>query len=96
LEEWKYRELNSYKEAYVHLCLPKICGVLIRPSLVLWNPFDENYEDIEKMEWFHLLAMYAKGKNETEEDLRNDPDLFLVPTIIEKLILPKLTSEFNS
>lgn len=95
-EEWKLKEFNSYKEAYVHLCLPKISGTLIRPRLVLWNPFDENYEDIEKMRWFHLLAMYGRKKNETEEDLRCDPDLFLVPIVIEKIILQKLTSKFNA
>lgn len=92
-EEWKLKEINSYKEAYVHLCLPKICGTIIRPRLVLWNPFDDNFEDIEKMQWFHLLALYGRKKRETEDDLRNDPDLFLVPIVIEKIILPKLTSK---
>lgn len=92
-EDWKQKELNSYKEAFVNLCLPKIFGVVIRSKMILWNPFDENYEDVEKTGWFHQLAMYGKKEAESEECLRNDPDLFLIPSVIEKILLPKLTSK---
>lgn len=30
----------------------------------------------------------------TEDSVRDDPDLMLVPTIIEKVVLPKVTGEF--
>lgn len=92
-ESWKQKELNSYKEAFVNLCLPKIFGVVIRAKMILWNPFDDNYEDVEKTGWFHELAMYGKQEAESEESLRTDPDLFLVPSVIEKILLPKLTSK---
>lgn len=35
--------------------------------------------------------MYSWSSNETEKSLSNDPDLNLLPVIIEKIILPKLT-----
>lgn len=94
-EEWKRKDLNAYKEAYVNLCLPKIVGILIRSQMILWSPFEpEFYEDIDKMKWFHPLAMYGKSSDDTEDSLRKDPDVFLIPTVIEKIILPKLTSKF--
>jgi GC-rich sequence DNA-binding factor len=94
-EEWKKKDLNAYKEAYVNLCLPKIAGIFVRWHMIMWSPFlSDFYEDIDKMSWYHSLAMYGRVENETEDDLRNDLDVFLLATVIEKIILPKLNSEF--
>jgi GC-rich sequence DNA-binding factor len=88
--------MNAYKEAYVHLCLPKVASIFIRAQMILWSPFESDfYEDIDKMKWFHPLAMYGRSNDETEDTLRNDPDVFLIPTVIEKIILPKLSSKFK-
>ena len=95
-EEWKKKDMNSYKEAFTHLCLPKVIGVFVRWEMILWTPFStENYEDIDKMKWYHPAAMYGRTESETEESLRNDPDVFLIPTIVEKNVLPKLNSKFH-
>ena len=95
LEEWKRKDICTYKEAFVHLSLPKLVGVLVRWEMILWNPFSvENYEDIDKMKWYHPLAMYGQAENETEESLKNDPDVFLLPTVVEKIVLTKLNSKF--
>ncbi|CRK97101.1 CLUMA_CG010440, isoform A [Clunio marinus] len=91
-DDWKKKDLNAYKEAYVHLCLPKIVNVFVRSQMILWSPFEvEFYEDIDKMKWFHSVAMYGKTSDETEDMLRKDPDVFLIPTVIEKVVLLKLT-----
>lgn len=93
--EWKKKDMNAYKEAYVHLCLPKIISIFVRAQMILWSPFEaDHYEDIDEMKWFHPVAMYGRSENETEEMLRNDPDVFLIPTVIEKIVLPKLCSKF--
>lgn len=95
--EWKKKEPAAYKESFFHLCLPKIVLIFIRWYLILWNPLEKCeiescliIQDIDKMEWYHPVAMYGKTENETEESLKNDPDVFLVPTVIEKAILQKL------
>lgn len=91
LDEWKKKDLNAYKDAYVNLCLPKIISIFIRWKTIMWNPFiNENYEDFDKMDFYHPMALYGKIDNETEEMLKNDPDIFLIPTVVEKVILPKL------
>lgn len=65
-------------------------GPLIRLSLIFWNPLIET-DEIEKHKWFHILMLYGAEKSETEEKLLADQDNLLVPIVIEKIIIPKLT-----
>lgn len=96
-DEWKKRDMNAYKEAYVHLCLPKIIGIFARAQMILWSPFEvDHYEDVDKINWFHPLAMYGRVSGETDEMLRKDPDVFAIPTVIEKIVLSKLSSELSA
>lgn len=86
--------MNAYKEAYVHLCLPKIMSIYVRALMISWTPFEPDYyEDIDKMSWYHPLAMYARTSGESEESLRKDLDVFLIPTVVEKIVVPKLSSK---
>ena len=95
-DEWKKKDVNAYKETYVHLCLPKVVSVFVRVEMILWTPFEpEHYEDIDKMKWFHPLMKYGRVSAETEETLHKDPDVFLVPSVIEKVVLSKLSSKLK-
>lgn len=76
------------------MCLPKVLGPIIRRNLITWNPFDENCEDLERMDWYAMTMKYGWHENETEESLMDDPDVKLVPVIVEKIILPKVTGRF--
>lgn len=44
--------------------------------------------DFENMLWFESLLFYGCEEREQEKD---DVDVALLPTIVEKVILPKLT-----
>ncbi|XP_013112939.2 PAX3- and PAX7-binding protein 1 isoform X2 [Stomoxys calcitrans] len=88
---WRQTDMNSYKDAFVSLCLPKILGPLIRLEMLTWSPLLADYKDIEKLNWYQAAILYAWTEEETEESLRQDPDVNLVPTLIEKIILPKIT-----
>lgn len=90
LENWRTTDLSSYTEAYASMCIPKIVGPLIRLSLIFWNPLIET-DEIEKHKWFHILMLYGAERIETEEKLLQDGDNLLVPIIVEKIIIPKLT-----
>jgi GC-rich sequence DNA-binding factor len=90
LENWKCQELDSYKDAYISLCVPKILGPLIRLKLIVWNPL-EQCEDFEKMQWYSDTLGFSYNKRETEKSLANDLDVRLVPALVEKILLPKLT-----
>lgn len=69
-------------------------GPMIRLNLITWNPLEENCKDLERMDWYNDLMKYGWHPLETEDSLLNDPDCKLIPVLIEKIILPKLTGNF--
>ncbi|XP_029673809.1 PAX3- and PAX7-binding protein 1 [Formica exsecta] len=90
-ELWRETDIDAYTEAYVSLCIPKIISPIIRLQLVGWNPIMES-ADIERTKWYNTLLLYALDSKETEESLKRDPDVRLIPFTIEKIVIPKLTS----
>ncbi|XP_030765367.1 PAX3- and PAX7-binding protein 1 isoform X2 [Sitophilus oryzae] len=89
-EHWRTKDMSAYNEAYATLCLPKVVSPLIRLNLIFWDPLNET-KDIEKTEWYRTLALYGLHDDESEKSLSKDPDINLLPTVIEKVLLPKLT-----
>ncbi|KAM8975478.1 PAX3- and PAX7-binding protein 1 isoform 2-T2 [Pelodytes ibericus] len=86
-ETWRSTYYNTYKDAYIGLCLPKLLNPLIRLQLLTWNPLEANCRDLESMMWFESLLFY--GCEEKDYD-KEDSDILLLPSIVEKVILPKL------
>ena len=58
--------------------------------MLTWSPLLADFKDIEKLNWYAAAMLYAWSEDETEDTLKQDPDVQLVPTLIEKIILPKL------
>uniref|UniRef100_A0A8D2J9I4 PAX3 and PAX7 binding protein 1 n=1 Tax=Varanus komodoensis TaxID=61221 RepID=A0A8D2J9I4_VARKO len=87
-ETWRSKYLSSYKDAYIGLCLPKLLNPLIRLQLLTWNPLEDKCQDFESMLWFESLLFYGCEEYDQEKD---DADVSLLPTIVEKVVLPKLT-----
>lgn len=88
-EHWRENDINTYNEAYVTLCLPKVVSPFVRLDMIFWNPLLES-QDIEKLSWYRTLALYGLHDDETEASLSKDPDINVLPILIEKLIVPKL------
>lgn len=88
-EQWRETDMGTYTDAYATLCLPRVVGPLLRLQLIFWDPLADSVE-IEKLEWYRTLALYGLHDDETEIDLSGDPDINLLPTIVEKIIIPKL------
>lgn len=91
-EMWRETDFSAYSEAYASLVLPKTIGPILRLQLIPWDPFSNTNVDLEQYGWMKTLMLYGLSKSETEETLRTDPDLNLVPTVVDKIILPKLKS----
>lgn len=89
--EWKRMDKTAYVEAYANMCLPKVLGPIIRWNMLMWNPLT-NAEDVEleNLKWIGSIIMYSADKSETEESLRKDPDLQLLPHLIDKIVISKL------
>ncbi|KAM4796952.1 PAX3- and PAX7-binding protein 1 [Rhinophrynus dorsalis] len=86
-ESWRSTYYSTYKDAYIGLCLPKLLNPLIRLQLLTWNPLEAKCCDLESMRWFESLLFY--GCEEKEYD-KEDADIALLPSIVEKVILPRL------
>ncbi|XP_009989917.1 PREDICTED: GC-rich sequence DNA-binding factor 2 [Tauraco erythrolophus] len=89
-QEWKEKFPESYCDAYISFCLPKLLNPLIRVQLINWNPL-ENFTELEEMPWFRAIEEFSDAKN-VSEPKDDDPDQEVLPRVIEKTILPKITA----
>ncbi|XP_052809923.1 PAX3- and PAX7-binding protein 1-like [Mya arenaria] len=86
---WRNQYGESYTEAYISLCLPKLVNPFVRLRLVSWNPFQEQCKDIEEMRWFDSLLFFGFEEGETAD--KDNEDIKILPAVVEKVVLPKLT-----
>ncbi|TFK08620.1 beta/gamma crystallin domain-containing protein 3 [Platysternon megacephalum] len=89
-QQWRQKFPDSYYDAYISLCLPKLLRPLIRIQLIGWNPL-ENFIDLNEMPWFRAIEEFSDAKNMPQSMRNDDPDQTILPTIIEKTLLPKIT-----
>lgn len=87
-EEWKFGHSATYERAYVGMSLRKILVPLVKKQLLEWNPLDPDHADFLEMEWVEKLSEY--GLSDSVEVDQEDPDLQLVPDLVEQAVLPKL------
>ncbi|XP_061155367.1 PAX3- and PAX7-binding protein 1 [Syngnathus typhle] len=88
-EMWRKDYADSYRDAYIGLCLPKLFSPLVRLQLITWNPLEAPCANFEYMVWFETLLFYGFEENSALE--KGDSDIGLLPAIVEKVILTKLT-----
>eukprot|EP00794_Sanderia_malayensis_P000333 gene333-965_t len=87
-EEWKFGFNDTYKEAYIHLCLPKMFTPFLRLEMLDWNPMQGDNTRLDDMQWYKSLIMYSHHGSDVTAD---DEDNQLIPRIIERVIVPRLT-----
>ncbi|XP_065201950.1 PAX3- and PAX7-binding protein 1 [Planococcus citri] len=88
---WRKLDKTAYVEAYANLCLPKVLGPIIRMNMLMWNPLNKEEQDsLENLYWMNSILLYSAEKTDTEESLRKDPDLQLLPNLIDKIVVSKL------
>ncbi|XP_062344419.1 intron Large complex component GCFC2 [Cinclus cinclus] len=94
-QEWKEKFPDSYCDAYISFCLPKLLNPLIRVQLISWNPL-ENFTELEEMPWFRAIEEFSDAENISESKRDDDHDKEVLPRVIEKTILPKITAFVKS
>ncbi|NXA49219.1 GCFC2 factor, partial [Nothocercus julius] len=62
-QEWKEKFPDSYCDAYIGLCLPKLLNPVIRAHLISWNPLEQNFVELEEMPWFRAIEEFSDVKN---------------------------------
>ncbi|XP_053186975.1 PAX3- and PAX7-binding protein 1 [Scomber japonicus] len=88
-EVWRREYADCYRDAYIGLCLPKLFNPLVRLQLITWNPLEAQCANFEYMLWFESLLFYGFEEHSTLQ--RGDGDIGLLPAIVEKVIISKLT-----
>eukprot|EP00064_Thunnus_orientalis_P001281 superscaffoldBa00000085_g1283 len=90
-EVWRRDYADCYRDAYIGLCLPKLFNPLVRLQLITWNPLEAQCANFEYMLWFESLLFYGFEEHSTLQ--RGDGDIGLLPAIVEKVIISKLTEQ---
>ncbi|NWR30832.1 GCFC2 factor, partial [Tachuris rubrigastra] len=65
-QEWKEKFPDSYCDAYISFCLPKLLNPLIRVQLISWNPLEQNLTELEEMPWFRAIEEFSDAENVSE------------------------------
>uniref|UniRef100_A0A3B3BVQ8 GC-rich sequence DNA-binding factor 2 n=1 Tax=Oryzias melastigma TaxID=30732 RepID=A0A3B3BVQ8_ORYME len=89
-EEWRRSYSESYHNAYISLCLPKLLNPIIRHQLLSWNPLQESScGEFENHPWFSAVETFCHGHG--HEELEHT-DRQTLSSTIEKTVLPKMTA----
>ncbi|RLW12241.1 hypothetical protein DV515_00000648 [Chloebia gouldiae] len=95
-QEWKEKFPDSYCDAYISFCLPKLLNPLIRVQLISWNPLEQNFTELEEMPWFRAIEEFSDAENVSELKSHDNHDKEVLPRVIEKTVLPKITAFVKS
>uniref|UniRef100_T1JJW7 GCF C-terminal domain-containing protein n=1 Tax=Strigamia maritima TaxID=126957 RepID=T1JJW7_STRMM len=101
-EQWKETYPESYRNAFIGLCIPKVFFPFVRLQLIFWNflefmflffSFNKKKEtrDFEEFAWFESLMFYGYNEKQSLDKIKDDSDSMVIPNIVERIILPRLT-----
>uniref|UniRef100_H0UY18 GC-rich sequence DNA-binding factor 2 n=1 Tax=Cavia porcellus TaxID=10141 RepID=H0UY18_CAVPO len=89
-KEWREKFPESYYEAFIGLCIPKLLNPVIRFQLIDWNPLKLNSIGLKQMSWFTSIEEFIDSSVEdTKKDSSSDKKI--LSTVINKTVIPRLT-----
>lgn len=89
-QQWREKYPDSYYEAFISLCIPKLLNPLIRVQLIDWNPLKFDAIGLKQMPWFTSIEKFMA--NSVEDSKKEDnSDKKILPTVINKTVIPRLT-----
>lgn len=91
MEEWKQKQPRSYHDTYVSINLIKIFSPFVRLDMLAWHPTDRCIEALAQQGWFIALENYGMASSGNGNGIAaDDLDLELIPSLVEKVVLPRL------
>ncbi|KAL2774113.1 intron Large complex component GCFC2 isoform 2 [Daubentonia madagascariensis] len=89
-QQWREKFPDSYYEAFINLCIPKLLNPLIRVQLIHWNPLKLDSIGLKQMPWFTAVEEFMDSSMEdSKKEYRSDKKI--LSTVINKTIIPRLT-----
>jgi len=88
LEQLKRKYPQAYMDTYISLSVPSLFAPYIRLELLRWD-YTKNPR-LDTMEWYQTLSDYGLFGDVKQDD----PDLDVIPKVVEKVVTPYLTNYF--
>ncbi|ELK18420.1 GC-rich sequence DNA-binding factor [Pteropus alecto] len=88
-QQWREKFPDSYYEAFIGLCIPKLLNPLIRVQLIDWNPLKFDSIGIKQMPWFTSIEEFMDSSMEDSKK-ENRSDKKILSAVINKTIIPRL------
>lgn len=89
--DWLTVDPTSYEEAYIALCIPKLVSPFVLLELLDWNPLRTASKPLRAMDWYQQVL--SIGLNNSNVNFEHPSVVGIIPAIVEKIMLPKITSE---
>nr|XP_058934546.1 intron Large complex component GCFC2 isoform X2 [Kogia breviceps] len=89
-QQWREKFPDSYYEAFISLCIPKLLNPLIRFQLIDWNPLKFDSIGLKQMPWFTSIEEFIDSSMEDSKK-EDSSDKKILSTVISKIIIPRLT-----
>ncbi|XP_010331709.2 intron Large complex component GCFC2 isoform X1 [Saimiri boliviensis] len=89
-QQWREKFPDSYYEAFISLCIPKLLNPLIRVQLIDWNPLKLDSTGLKEMPWFKSVEEFMDNSVE-DSTKESSSDKKILSTIINKTVVPRLT-----
>ncbi|KAH7722015.1 SNARE domain containing protein [Aphelenchoides avenae] len=87
--DWLTVDPTSYEEAYIALCIPKLVSPFVLLELLDWNPLRTASKPLRIMDWYQQVL--SIGLNNSNVNFEHPSVVGILPAIVEKVILPKIT-----
>nr|XP_023408578.1 GC-rich sequence DNA-binding factor 2 isoform X2 [Loxodonta africana] len=88
-QQWREKFPDSYYEAFISLCIPKLLNPLIRIQLIDWNPLKDSI-GLKQMPWFTSIEEFVDSSVEDSEK-EDSSDKKILAAVINKTVIPQLT-----
>lgn len=89
-QQWREKFPDSYYEAFVGFCLPKLLSPLIRVQLLDWNPLKMDSIGLDKMPWFTAITEFMESSMD-DIGKEDGSDKKILAAVINKTVVPRLT-----
>lgn len=89
-QQWREKFPDSYYDAFISLCIPKLLNPLIRVQLIDWNPLKFDSVGLKQLPWFTSIEEFMNSSVEHSKK-EDSSDKKILPIVINKTIIPRLT-----
>ncbi|XP_012587041.1 PREDICTED: GC-rich sequence DNA-binding factor 2 isoform X2 [Condylura cristata] len=89
-QQWREKFPDSYYEAFISFCIPKLLNPLIRVQLIDWNPLKSDSIGLKQMPWFTSIEKFMEKSMENSKKEDNS-DKKILSLVISKTVIPRFT-----